>query len=505
MMPELASNLEFEPKIAMKTTWATNEYPHLGFIPLFPRLSGMFLCLHDINPPSSKYPFSSIRQGDRYGGDPQLLQDWNVLEGKHLAMTIAFRVSPVPGPTLFELQYPLPSSFGYTRLHRYWGVADAILERSRNAFYPLMATISYFLFFLNFPAIQGPLLVYEVASSGALSSKRSPPEMSLGSSKRPHADPVGNCSTGDRFTTMEGNRKEQSSGYEDGFYWQYLLAHSKVPISGITEVTESELLDFSIDYPQAGYLVRDDYLSREVIRIISHRTESVPVWIVLGPKPMPCFKEFNTFFPSPAQIEEARQRNNKGKSVDNGWDDWGDSWNNIVLDDENAAPSGSSQVPSSTANLAKQKMVNGQYVGETQDKFFERQKIKRQAKIAAESPIQRQSREAREEYAKLQICPSNKKRFTAIFKWVENERGEEEQVREWIDKRAWSHEWLLYGDTQHFYHSDCDEWDLCKAFDPQTQPSFIDDNDKFDNDDIPMESREPSPPTPLPAYLSTTT
>ena len=146
MMPESVSNLEFKLKIAMKTTWATNEYPHLGFVPLFPRLSGMFSCLHDVNPPSSKYPFSSIRRGDRYGGDPQLLQDWNILEGKLLAMTIAFRVSPIPGPMLFELRYPLPSSFGYTRLHRYWGVADAILEHSRNAFCPLMATVSYFLF-----------------------------------------------------------------------------------------------------------------------------------------------------------------------------------------------------------------------------------------------------------------------------------------------------------------------------------------------------------------------
>ena len=135
----------------------------------------------------------------------------------------------------------------------------------------------------------------------------------------------------------------------------------------VLEVTESKLLDFSIDYPQAGYLVHDDYLSREVIHIISLRTKSVLVWIVWGPNPMPHFKEFNTFFPSPALIEEARQHNNKGKSGDNGWDDWGDSWSNIVLDDENVAPSGSlqvplpmnevpsgsSQVPSSTANLAK--------------------------------------------------------------------------------------------------------------------------------------------------------
>ena len=181
------------------------------------------------------------------------------------------------------------SNFGilcHLHLHRYRGVADAILERSRNAFYPLMATVSYFLFFLNFPAIQGPLLVYKVASSGASSSKRSPPEMSSGSSKRPCADPVGNCSTGDRFTTM------------DSFYWQYLLARSKVPISGITEVTKSGWLP--IQRSRTCYI------------------ESVPVRIVWGPKPMPRFKKFDTFFPLPAQIEEARQRNNKGKSVDNG-------------------------------------------------------------------------------------------------------------------------------------------------------------------------------------------
>ena len=440
MMPELVSNLEFKPKLAMKTTWATNEYPHLGFVPLFPRLSGMFSCLCDINLPSSKYPFSSIWWGVCYGGDPQLLQDWNVLEGNLLAMTIAFNISPVPGPTLFELQYPLPSSFGYTQLHHYQGVADAILECLRNTFYPLMATVSYLLFFLNFPAIQWTLLVYKVMSSSISSSKRPPPETSLGSSKRSHADPAGNCSTRDRFTITEGNRKEQSSGYEDSFYWQYLLAHSKVPISSITEVTESELLNFSIDYPQAGYLVCDNHLSREVVHIISLCTKSDLVWIVWGPKPMPHFKEFDTFFPSPALVKEARQCNNKGKSGDNGWDDWGESWNNIVLDNENVAPSGSLQVPlptnevpsgslqvpSSTANLTKQKMTNGQYVGETWDEFFEQQKIKHQAKIAAESPIQRQSWEACEEYAKLQICPSNKKtlhRYISMgWKW-EGGRG----------------------------------------------------------------------------------
>ena len=52
--------------------------------------------------------------------------------------------------------------------------------------------------------------------------------------------------------------------------------------------------------------------------------------------------------------------------------------------------------------------------------------------------------------------------------------GEEEQAQEQIDKRAWSYEWMLYSDTQCFYHSDCDEWDLCKAFNPLADLSFID-------------------------------
>ena len=135
-------------------------------------------------------------------------------------------------------------------------------------------------------------------------------------------------------------------------------------------------------------MVGDNYLSREVVRAISHCVESIPVWIMWGPKPTCRFEEFNALFPSPEQIEEMKRCNNKGKSVDKGWDSWGE---NVVLNNENATPSGSLQVPPSTVNLSKQKMANGQYIGETQDKFFEWRVIKCQAKSAAESSMQRQS------------------------------------------------------------------------------------------------------------------
>ena len=97
-------------------------------------------------------------------------------------------------------------------------------------------------------------------------------------------------------------------------------------------------------------MVGDNYLSREEVHIISHHTKSVPVWIIWGPKPVLQFKVFDAFFPSPEQIEEIKQCNNKRKNVDNGWDDWGE---NIVVNNKIAAPSGSLQVPPSTVNVSK--------------------------------------------------------------------------------------------------------------------------------------------------------
>ena len=55
-MPEPVSNLKFKPKLAMKTTWATNEYPHLGFVPLSPRMSGCFCAYMTLILPQANIP-----------------------------------------------------------------------------------------------------------------------------------------------------------------------------------------------------------------------------------------------------------------------------------------------------------------------------------------------------------------------------------------------------------------------------------------------------------------
>ena len=137
-----------------------------------------------------------------------------------------------------------------------------------------MEMYSHFnIFYLNFPAHHGPLLYWKYVplhtSSTPSSSKRSPsPAISQALPKRLHPNdlqgegmlqqtmpeegtsPEG-ASTECRITYKEWkrNKNKRSVGYDNGPYWQFLLAHAGVPVVGISEVADSELTCFSNDYP----------------------------------------------------------------------------------------------------------------------------------------------------------------------------------------------------------------------------------------------------------------
>ena len=66
------------------------------------------------------------------------------------------------------------------------------------------------------------------------------------------------------YEEWKRNEKERSIGYDDGPYWQFLLAHAGVPVVGISEVADSELACFSDDYPQAGYIVHRHTISKRM-------------------------------------------------------------------------------------------------------------------------------------------------------------------------------------------------------------------------------------------------
>ena len=57
-------NFEDSPKLMKLTSFADNIYPYIGFVPVSPTLSRMLMCLHDVNPSSSRFPFTSVQHGN---------------------------------------------------------------------------------------------------------------------------------------------------------------------------------------------------------------------------------------------------------------------------------------------------------------------------------------------------------------------------------------------------------------------------------------------------------
>ena len=252
------------------------------------------------------------------------------------------------------------------------------------------------------------------------------------------------------YEEWKRNQKERSIGYDNGPYWQFLLAHAGVPVIGISEVAHSELACFSDDYPWAGYIAHCRTISKCMFSDII-QTPSILLWIKCGPSPQRNDYDglFTSLFPMQIPIDKG-----KGRALESAWDDWGDMelQNNDEIWDQLPPP-------------PPQKKKHGQYEGEMQDESFTRQAIRRKQQITAESLKQRQSRMCHATNAKLKVCPSSNRSRTTVFICIEVE-GELERERELIIRPCWSDYWDQYAETQHFYHDYCDEWDLCKALDP---------------------------------------
>lgn len=106
--------LKENPKLIQQTLPANNIFPHLDFIPVTPRLTGWLHCLHDLNSPSSKWPFNSVQHGEGWASEQQLMNEWAELEWKLKQIYTILQVNPVPLLSLVEEMYPLPSNLGHT-------------------------------------------------------------------------------------------------------------------------------------------------------------------------------------------------------------------------------------------------------------------------------------------------------------------------------------------------------------------------------------------------------
>jgi len=117
---------------------------------------------------------------------------------------------------------------------------------------------------------------------------------------------------------------------------------------------------------------------------------------------------------------------------------------------------------------------SGQRPGENMDAFFERRKKSNAERAKKETDGDRKRRLARQENAKKQIVPG--RRGALIFIWEKSELPGF-FIRRPGGRNNAEYHWGQYGVNQRRYDSFHDQWDLCFEFDPNDcpEPEFEDD------------------------------
>jgi hypothetical protein len=116
---------------------------------------------------------------------------------------------------------------------------------------------------------------------------------------------------------------------------------------------------------------------------------------------------------------------------------------------------------------------SGQHEGEHWQSFFARRQDANGQKAQHEAPQQKQSRLQREVHAAAQAVPGRK--GARVYTWEDVDGF---RVRRAVARARYESIWDDYRTKQRRYDAFRDEWDLCSEFDPSDAP--IDSDDEFD-------------------------
>jgi hypothetical protein len=187
--------------------WADPRFPIIGWVPVAPRFDRP---LHVLQRRGDSYPIEKTNSG--WVIADSMVKRLQLLENNlsYLAATLAAKADVlIP---LESEDFPRPSAYGYSRPHRTRKGARISAMRSRDAFFPLVAWCSFIMSSLQ-------------------------------------------------------QRHEKMSITK----WEYYLYEAHLPPNSIREISQSELVDFSPNYPRAGIFVdhsnvRYEFLARAMVR-----------------------------------------------------------------------------------------------------------------------------------------------------------------------------------------------------------------------------------------------
>ncbi|KAJ7085366.1 hypothetical protein B0H15DRAFT_738522, partial [Mycena belliarum] len=115
---------------------------------------------------------------------------------------------------------------------------------------------------------------------------------------------------------------------------------------------------------------------------------------------------------------------------------------------------------------------SGQSEGQSYIEFFARREERNKAKLAAETPENRQKRLSRLQAAEKQHCPSAKK-GARVYIW---EKINDFWVRKLLQRNEVEDEWGDFAPSQRIFDPFKNEWDLCEPLDPHATVPCDDDD-----------------------------
>ena len=199
--------------------WAETRHPFLAYVPMQPRYdSPPFDRLKDHG---TKY--KAIRHGSGWRVDPYVVKQFETLETNLLFIIQVMRHR---ANILMFLNFAPPSNprdYGYNREHKTVHGAQKSAELARDAFLPLMALCAY------------------------------------------------------SMSYMDGI----VPGSDDVWHWELALQEAGANIDSVKEYKESELVNFSKDYPRAGVFIRNDFWQFKNL-VPRFERNNVPVWVWWG-------------------------------------------------------------------------------------------------------------------------------------------------------------------------------------------------------------------------------
>ena len=305
-------------------------------------------------------------------------------------------------------------------------------------------------------------------------------------------------------------------GKPDFRVWENMLVKAGIPQDKVQEIKNSKINIFNPSYPRAGVFVRykDWAFLRTMKLCVTHK---IPVWVwwedgkqAWTPDPavldhvLTALELKNASVVARAEDAAAQRRHEEAVREE--------AAREKVVREEGAREDAAMGEMARSALPTAQKPPlphpgARQKFGETPAQFLKRMEDNRLRRMSAETPVQKQRRESREQAQKNHPCPGRSSKAPLVFHWEEDiETGV--RMRTQVYRDAVDQLWDSYSNKQRVFDEFHNEWDICTLFDPEAEyPGGDNYDDEDDGGDTfhmgdhadPIPNSPPSPPISNPS------